>query len=475
MPKTSSAPKKSAPKASGLPGQYQATRLANGALIATDSLADVRSGSLGVYLDIGSRDEADHTNGLAHLFEHMVFKGTPKYSSLQIVQRFEASGGQVNAYTSKEQTCLHAKVVDTEVNASLSMLMSMALDSHFDPAELKKEKEVIVEEIHSVHDNPEEHVYELFSTAVFGDHPVGRPIAGTDKSVRGMQRKDLLAHQELTRNRAPMLITAAGKVDHDSIVDLACKAFKVKGQTAAKVDPTTIGLMRTDASLSQEAPPKKQSLKTGVTATIRPRLERGVPAMVARHLSDKRKVQQCNVLLGGPAFGWDDDRRLALILLNLVLGDGMSSRLFQSVREERGLVYSIYSNPEFLIGCGVFSIGFATEAGDLPKALTAICGEIKRLKREGLPTKELNDAKRNLRGSVLLGLESTNARMGSLARQVFYGTGIEGVDRFLQRAEKVTTAQVRACIDIVFDSKKWSSAIVGPEEVKLNIASALRF
>jgi len=447
-------------KPANRPGNEKAlaTRLANGVLIATEKLPDVRSGSLGVYLDTGSRDESEKTNGLAHLYEHMVFKGTPKYSALQVVQRFEAGGGQVNAYTSKEQTCLHAKVVDSEVEGGLAMLLSMALDSHFDPAELKKEKEVIVEEIHSVHDNPEEHVYELFSEALFGDHPLGRPIAGTDKSVRALSRKDLLEHQKLTRDRLPMLVTAAGQVDHRAVVELACKAFRLRPSQAKAVNPATLGL------LSPEAP-----------SAARQRLPRENPAAVARHLVDRRKVQQCNVLLGGPAFGWEDDRRLALILLNLVLGDGMSSRLFQSVREERGLVYSIYSNTEFMVGCGVFSIGLATEAGDLPKALAAISGELKRLKKEGLSAKELKEAKRNLRGSVLLGLESTNNRMGSLARQIFYGQGLEEVDLFLARLEAITPAQVKACIDLLFQPKLWSSAVVGPQKADLDIDRHLKF
>lgn len=441
-------------------GRTQVSQLPNGVLVASETLPDVRSGSLGVFLDIGSRDETPRTNGLAHLYEHMVFKGTPKHSPLQIVQRFEASGGQVNAYTSKEQTCLHAKVVDTEAEASLAMLLSMALDSNFDPGELKKEKEVIVEEIHSVHDNPEEHVYELFSAAVFGEHALGCPIAGTDASVRAMSRKDLLAHQALTRDTAPMLVTAAGKIDHEALVQLTCKAFKIPASKAKPVPANAVGLLS----------PANADLKNA-----RPRLTRTVPEMKARHLVDKRKVQQCNVLLGVPTFGWEDEKRLALLLLNLVLGDGMSSRLFQSVREERGLVYSIYSSPEFLIGCGVFSIGLATEAGDLPKALSAIGGEIKRLKKEGLPAKELTDAKRNLRGSVLLGLESTNTRMGSLARQIFYGSGLEPIDRFLERIEKVTTKQVNACIEMLFQRENWCSAIVGPEEAKLDLAKNLKF
>src|SRR6185436_4807017 len=179
------------------------TRLENGVVVATENIPKIRSASLGVYLDIGSRDEVPSTNGLAHLFEHMVFKGTSRHSALEIVKCFEATGGQVNAYTSKEQTCFYAKVVDTEVSAGLAMLLEMALEATFDPGELAKEKEVIIEEIKGGNDNPDDYVYDLFSQACFGTHSLGFPIAGTEKTVKGLSRAHLVEHQAKTHRSLP--------------------------------------------------------------------------------------------------------------------------------------------------------------------------------------------------------------------------------------------------------------------------------
>ena len=178
--------------------------LENGVWVATESLPHVRSASIGVYLDTGSRDETPGINGLAHFFEHMVFKGTAHRNPLDIVQAFEATGGNVNAYTSKEQTCFHGKIVDTEVEGALDALLDMVFAAKFDPADVKKEKEVIIEEIHSVDDNPDEFSYELFSRLAYGAHPLARPIAGTPKSVRGLTRAMLVNHRESARKRTPV-------------------------------------------------------------------------------------------------------------------------------------------------------------------------------------------------------------------------------------------------------------------------------
>jgi len=423
------------------------TLLKNGVHVVTESLPGIRSASVGLYLDTGSRDEQPQHNGLAHLYEHMVFKGTATYNPLQIVQRFEAAGGQVNAYTSKEQTCLHAKVVDSEVEGSLAMLLEMALASQFDEAELKKEKEVIVEEIHSVHDNPEEQVYELFTHAMFGKHSLGRPIAGTDQSVRGISRDTLLAHQTKAHETLPFLISAVGSIDHKRMIKITEAAFAKSAKTKA---------------ISTKAAVKRKPLK------------RDCPKPTAKHLIETRKVQQASLILGGPGYGWDNPKRLALLLMNTVLGDGMSSRLFQSVREDKGLVYSIYSSPEFLMGTGMFTIGLATEPKDIPAALKAISTEIRRLKREGLSQQDLDGAKANLRGSVLLSLESTNTRMGNLARQYLNGKGFESVDSVLKRVEKVNRRDITGVIADVFDKKKWASAVVGPMK-KLEMAKLLDF
>ncbi len=430
------------------PSSIRVTRLENGVVVATETVPALRSASLGVYLDIGSRDEIPATNGLAHLFEHMVFKGTSTHGPLDIVKSFEATGGHVNAYTSKEQTCLYAKVVDTGVSPGLSMLLEMALDSTFDQKELDKEKEVIIEEIKGVTDNPDDYVYDLFSKACFNGQSLGFPIAGTAKTVKNLTRRDLLRHQKQTTQSLPLYVLAAGRVSHREVEDLTRKAFG----------------LRTGSG--------KRGAKTG---RPRPAPARPVAAWKPKHVMDKRPVQQATALLGGPGYAWDHPNRYALLLLNCVLGDGMSSRLFQRLREDHGLVYSIYSNPEFLINAGVFSIGFATESKDLRKAVDEICREIRAFKSEGIKESDLDFAKKNIRGGLLLGLESTNTRLANLSRQLMYGQPGETVDTILKKLDAVTRADVSACIRDIFTAKRWASAAVVPKNTRVSIGGLLDF
>jgi predicted Zn-dependent peptidase len=420
-------------------------------VVATESLPKVRSASIGVYLDIGSRDEDPRTNGLAHLFEHMVFKGTKKHDALEIVQVFESTGGQVNAYTSKEQTCFYAKVVDTDVTRGLSMLLEMVLESEFDARELSKEKDVIIEEIKAGFDNPEDYVYDLFSSAFFDTASLGYPIAGSEKTVKSLTRAHLVEHQRKAAQGLPFFVAAVGRVDHAEVVEAVRKAFRLR---PAKL-PVHKGTLPAGA---------------GRAAADRPRL-----ALKPRHLVEARPVNQVTALLGGPCYDWAHPNRFAMLLLNTVLGDGMSSKLFQSVREKLGLVYNIYSNPEFLINAGVFAIGFATEPKDIPRAVKEINKQIGLVKKHGLEASELEFAKRNISGGILLGLESTSTRMATLSRQLMYGRPEETVDRILARLEAVTLADVRRAIDDVFDSRRWASAAVAPAKARISLDRLLDF
>ncbi len=427
------------------------TRLENGVVVASESLPAVRSASMGVYLDIGSRDEEPKTNGLAHLFEHMVFKGTPKHDALSIVKCFESTGGQINAYTSKEQTCFYAKVVDSEVASGLSMLLEMVLDSTFDATELGKEKDVIIEEIKGGEDNPEDYVYDLFSQAYFAKHPLGFPITGTAQTVRGLSRTHLLNHQKRTAHKLPLYVLAVGNVSHTELVDVTRKAY---------------GLSRGKSKTAQRGPADEASRTS-------PRR----PAAVAktRHLLEKRPVHQVTAILGGPGYAWDHPNRYALLLLNCVFGDGMSSKLFQSVRESLGLVYTIYSNPEFLINTGSYSIGFATEPKDLSKAIKEINKQIVALKQDGLKAEEIDFAKKNIRGSILLGLESTSTRMANLSRQLMYGQPGETIEKILAKLDRVSSADIRKAIDDVFRVDQWASAAVVPKKADISISRLLEF
>jgi predicted Zn-dependent peptidase len=437
------------------------TILENGVVVATETLPTIRSASLGVYLDIGSRDESPATSGLAHFFEHMVFKGTPKHDPLQIVKVFESTGGQINAYTSKEQTCFYAKVVDTEVKPSLEMLLEMVLESHFDPAELEKEKDVIIEEIKGGNDNPEDYVYDLFSQAFFADHSLGFPIAGSDKTVRSLTREMLFEHQRKAATTVPVYVVAVGRVEHGDVVAIARKAFGLDGKARGS---RIVRPVRSPATAALATSPTSRKAAPRPGHKHRP-----------RHLVEKRPVHQVTALLGGPGYAWNHPNRYALLLLNTVLGDGMSSKLFQSVRESLGLVYAIYSSPEFLINAGVFAIGFATEPKDMGKATKEINKQIKALHKTGLNKGEMDFAKANLRGSILLGLESSNTRMANLSRQLLYGKSGESIEKVLKRLDAVKPADVRLCIRDLFRAKHWASAAIVPKQAKVSMGRLLDF
>jgi predicted Zn-dependent peptidase len=418
--------------------------LENGVWVATESLPHVHSVSLGVYLDTGSRDETPLQNGLSHFFEHMVFKGTPRLGPLDIVRRFEATGGQVNAYTSKEQTCFYGKVVDSEAGRALDVLLDMVLAAKFDPADIEKEKEVVIEEIRSTHDSADDLVYDLFARACFGNHALGRPIAGTEKTVRTLSRAQLLNHREGARAHVPLAVVAVGCVEHEEVVAQVRKRFRLP----------------TRKSVAHRHPP-------------RPALAREAGNFRPGHLSKQKDVQQATVLLGGPAYSWASPQRYPLLLLHSMLGDGMGSKLFQNLREKHGLVYSIYSNPEFLSREGLFTIGFATEPKNLAKATKEIGRELAALRRKGLSAGELDFAKKSVKGGILLGMESTSARMATLARRLLGGDPQETLERILKRIEAVTRQDILLCAREVLHPDRWSSAAVVPHGVKAELAGLL--
>jgi predicted Zn-dependent peptidase len=252
-------------------------------------------------------------------------------------------------------------------------------------------------------------------------------------------------------------VLAVGNVSHAELVDLTRKAF---GLGRAKAKSNTGTIHRVPASAAHPL-------------RISPR--RPIVSAKTRHLTEKRPVHQVTAILGGPGYAWDHPNRYALLLLNCVLGDGMSSKLFQSVRESLGLVYTIYSNPEFLINAGSYSIGFSTEPKDMTKAIKEINKQISALKKDGLTAEELDFSKKNLRGSVLLGLESTSTRMANLSRQLMYGQPGESIEKILAKLDRVTSADIRLCIKDVFDVKQWASAAVVPNKANVSIGKLLDF
>jgi len=427
------------------------TLLENGLWVATEFLPHVRSASLGVYLNTGSRDEVPGSSGLAHFFEHMVFKGTPKLGPLDIVRRFEATGGQVNAWTSKEQTCFYGKVVDSEADGALDVLLDMVFNAKFDADDVRKEKDVVIEEIRSVLDSPDELAHELFAEACFGTHALGRPIAGTEKSVRGLTAELLRNHRDAARKTTPAAVIAVGRVDHDEVVSRVRRYLRLK----------TV------------RPQHAAALRSAAPGVGRAALLREAAAYRARHIVKAKDVQQATVVIGGEGCAARAADRFPLLLLHCVLGDGMSSRLFQNLRETHGLVYSIYTNPEFLAREGLFGVGFATDPGQVAKAIRETGRELARVRDEGLTVADLKRAKENIKGGVLLGLESTGSRMAGLARRVLGDKWDETPDKVLEKVEAVTRADILRCARQYLRPETWSAAAVVPKGFKVDFAAQL--
>ena len=359
------------------------TSLDNGLRVITERMSHVHSVSIGLWILAGTSDEVIEENGIAHFLEHMVFKGTHAKSTLELADALESLGGHLNAFTSKEHTCYYAHVLDEHVGTAVDVLADMILNSKMTEKDIEMEKDVVLEEISEQEDSPGDLVHEYFSQSLFPDHPLGYSILGSKETVSGIRRSSLLdfLHNNYTANR--IVISTVGNLEHNQIVDL------VKEHFAALPGHSK----RLDVALGSDTPNK---------------------------LVFENKFQQAHLCIGRRAFNYSDPRRYPLLLLNTILGAGMSSRLFQNIREKHGLAYSIYSFVDFLQHSGVFGIYLGTDHERLDFAHDLVLKELDILKTESVPTEELERRKNQLKGNLLLGLESTSSRMDRLARMEIY-------------------------------------------------------
>jgi predicted Zn-dependent peptidase len=405
--------------------------LPGGLRVVTESLPAVRSAAFGIWAGVGSRDEDPSHAGATHYLEHLLFKGTGRRTALEISAALDAVGGELNAFTAKEYTCYYARVLDEDVPLAIDVLSDMVTGSLIEAKEVDAERGVILEEIAMNEDDPADLVHEAFAEQVFGDTPLGRPILGTVESINSITRDRIAEHYRARYTPDALVIAAAGSIDHDRVVELTSAAF--------------------GASLDGSAEP------------ILPRLGTTVPGLASgtgvRLVS--RPVEQANVVLGCAGVARNDDRRFALGVLNAALGGGMSSRLFQEVREKRGLAYSVYSFSSQNADCGQWGI----YAGCLPaktEEVLAICQEeIAKVIESGLTDEELDRGKGQLRGSIVLGLEDPSSRMSRLGKSELVYPRLEAVDEILAQIESVSHDQVREIAAVVLGQPK-ALAIVGP-------------
>ncbi len=406
-------------------GDVRRTVLPNGVRIITETMPHVRSVSVGIWVGTGSRRETAQQNGICHFIEHMLFKGTTNRTAEEIARSVDSIGGNLDAFTSKELVSFNTKVLDQHLGLAFDVLSDLVLNPRFLAEDLKKEKGVILEELKMDTDNPEYLVHEIFSSNFWKDHPIGKPILGTRETVMSFTRDMVAEYYGGCYVPANLTITAAGNLTHERLVDLATERFgdRPPGPPAPK-----------------DAPPS-----THARISIR----------------NKKELEQVHVCLGVPSYPLSHENRFACYVLNTLLGGGMSSRLFQTVREKLGLAYAVFSelNPYSDTGC--MSIYAGTSLESARRVVECILTEFRRLKQEAVPEEELQRAKDYMKGSLMLSLESTGSRMANLARQEMYFGRFFSLDELLESIERITTADVQSLAQTFFDPRQIALTVLG--------------
>ena len=412
-------------------GGIRRTVLPGGLRILTEEMPSVHSATFGVWVGVGSRDETARQAGCTHYLEHLLFKGTKRRDALAISATVDAVGGEMNAFTDKEYTCYYARVLDRDLPLAIDVIVDMVTSSLIASADVESEREVILEEIAMHADDPTDAVHDEFATQILAGSPLGRPILGTEESIEGLSRATIAGYYKKRYTAPNIVVTAAGNVTHREVVKAVAAAFKVAGALGDGTDP-----------VAARRAGKAQRSAGGVQLFSRP-------------------SEQANLVLGVPGLTRTDPRRFALGVLSTALGGGMSSRLFQEVREKRGLAYSVYSFATQYSDAGMFGV----YAGCLPKkidAVLAVCrDELAKIAAEGVTEEEVRRAAGQLKGSIVLGMEDSASRMNRLGKaELAYGE-LLSVEEVLTRIDAVTTEDVRALAAEMLAAPR-TLTIVGP-------------
>ncbi len=397
----------------------------NGLRIVTEKIPSVRSVALGIWVGTGSKYENDQNNGISHFLEHMFFKGTAARSAKEIAETFDEIGGNVNAFTSKEYTCYYARVLDQHAPIALDVLADMFFNSVFDADELEKEKNVVIEEIGMYEDTPDDLVHDLIARACYADHPLGYSILGTEDVLHSLKRDDLLAYIDNRYTPTNTVITVAGNFDDRLIEEIKARfsGFQRKEQIS----------------------------------------EVATPVFVANTISQIKTTEQAHVCMSLPGFHVGHEDVYSLILLNNVLGGSMSSRLFQEIREERGLAYSVYSYHSSYKEAGTFSIYTGTAPEHVGQVFDIVTHILHDVAEKGITDKELNKGKEQLKGSLMLSLESTNSRMSRLGKnELLLGRHLS-LDEIIAKIDRVTHESILSVAQQLFRSRL-AMAMVSPLE-----------
>jgi predicted Zn-dependent peptidase len=404
---------------------YRKDTLVNGIRVVSETLPKSRSVSIGVWVKVGSRHEPEEIGGISHFIEHLFFKGTGKRTAKDIAIEMDSIGGEMNAFTSQETTTYYVKVVDEHLPIAIDLLSDILVGSRFDPLEMEKERKVILEEIKGVEDTPDDYIHELFIGTVWPNNSLGRPILGTRETIRGMKHEDIISYIDRYYSPREIVISVAGNFDHGRLIDLLNSSF---------------------GRLSRTGVPKKEAT---------PGFNRALSVR-------KKQLEQVQLCIGCKGLPYAHEDRFVISALNTVLGNSMSSRLFQEVREQNALAYSIYSYATSYRDTGLLTIYAGTDPANVLQVVRLVMKELRKIKEEGITPAEESRVKNQIKGSLVLSLESSNRHMSRLARQEIYFGKYLSIDDIIKGVEKVTRERVQSLARQLFTADSLSLTVLGP-------------
>ena len=412
---------------SGLPAGVELSELDAGLRVVTEVVPSVRSVALGMWVRTGSRDETPAQAGVSHFLEHLLFKGTERHSAIEISELFDGMGAATNAATSKESTHLHARFLDEHTERAFDLLAEMLLDPALPVDEIDSERDVVLEEIAMYEDEPQDRVHDVLAEALYGEHPLGRRVLGRAEVIGSIPAPEIAAYHRARYVAPNVVVAAAGHLEHDRIVELARRHLKPRAGS----------------------PPANG--------------HEPVPDATGFRFYEK-ETEQYHICFGGPGVSRADERRFALAVLDAIFGGSTSSRLFREVREKRGLAYAVGSYTEQYVDHGMVAMYVGTRADNVAEACEIIGRELTALRDEGVGDEELTRAKENVKGRMVLGMESTAARMSRNARSVLFDVPILSLDEMLARVEAVDAAELSELAGELYDPDHLAAACVGPDE-----------
>jgi predicted Zn-dependent peptidase len=395
--------------------------------VVSERIESVRSTAVGIFMRTGSRDEAPEQAGLSHFLEHLLFKGTDRFSSLDIDETFDAMGAEVNAGTSKETTTVYARFLDRHLDDAFEVMADMVLRPTY--PDIDSERQVVIEEIAMYEDEPSDKVHDVLADAVFGEHPLGRPVIGRAEVIGNVPVPDIAAYRDQHYVSSNLVVSGAGSIDHGRLVDLVQAAL--------------------DDRVAKPAP----AMPNGVAVPSDPRL-----------CFHAKETEQYHLALGAPGLSRGDERRFALRVLDTILGGSSSSRLFQEVREKRGLAYAVYSFASSYMDSGQIGLYVGTRPDNVTEAMSVIGAELRRVAAEGVTAEELERARENVKGRTTLAMESTPARMNRLGSSLITGVPLLSLDEILAKVDAVALDDLQELAGELFDPARMSAAGVGADE-----------